>query len=90
MIHITTNSLFRIAEQEGCSGPGYRRCACGAQPSFLSLNSDPTGNHVIISDLGVGFETDGVRHVTCPVCRVLVDGALERKDVRALMKLVVP
>lgn len=86
-MHITENSLRRIANgmpNTGNSVPyRWRACEAGSQIDDRSVivNPEAAGGPRPLSNIG---------KVTCPVCRVLIDGALERVDVSRLMEQVAP
>jgi len=83
-VHITENSLRRIAGIATTDAGPYRRCACLVQPP--GMHYPPS---VIVNEVA-GYPVDFIADVTCSACRVLIDAALEKLDVIALMHRMAP
>lgn len=96
MIHLSENSLRRIAHQP--VRPNARRVGCGTEkPTPGAFYADPAdrmdgeiGNWLIVHDADghARWRIESVAHVDCHVCRMLLDAALERRDVVSLMAML--
>jgi len=85
-LHITENSLRRMAEEPmSAERADARTRACdptstGHDYSASVAYRPQEGQHPL----------ENVAQVTCAKCRVLIDGALERRDVTQLLRLLTP
>lgn len=84
-IHITENSLLRIAEQPIVDGPS-RWHACVERDLWPPLDS-----YVIVNERPEQKDRtpiSNIRRVTCSACLALLDVALDRGNVRAAIAML--
>lgn len=90
MRHATERALFACIQRamttsaiEGVT----RRMACGERIMPGGMRSGEIFNDESAVAIVSGVAKSSVNHTppTCPVCRVLIDAALEGKDLRALL-----